>query len=140
MKSSLTRSHFLKEDSQNVWIKISKDWINWTTVIYKSKFQAHINKQYKTNVENMINHHQGLFMPLLIFSIISSLYFSQGTFETTCGEYPPFSCNNTASFNRDSFNKGFLFGVASGTYFISVFNTRHNCFPCNHKQTKATSI
>lgn len=64
----------------------------------------------------MIHHLQGLFMPLLIFSIISSLYFSQGTFETTCGEYPPFNCNNTASFNRDSFNKGFLFGVASSAY------------------------
>ncbi|KFK43731.1 hypothetical protein AALP_AA1G165100 [Arabis alpina] len=31
-------------------------------------------------------------------------------------DYPPFGCNNTASFNRDSFDKSFLFGVASSAY------------------------
>ncbi|KAF8080001.1 hypothetical protein N665_0982s0003 [Sinapis alba] len=89
--------------------------------------------------------HQGLFMPILIFCILSSLYFSHGTLETTCGEYPPFNCNNTASFNRDNFSKGFLFGVASSAYqalilFQSSIHDIIVSLATMHMQTKATCI
>ncbi|CAH2079116.1 unnamed protein product [Thlaspi arvense] len=61
---------------------------------------------------------QGLLLPLLLFIVTSSLHVSHSRSEIRCEEYPPFGCNNTTSFNRDSFNKGFLFGVASSAYQI----------------------
>ncbi|VVB01109.1 unnamed protein product [Arabis nemorensis] len=57
---------------------------------------------------------QSLLLLFLLFIVVSSLLLCKS--EITCEDYPPFSCNNIGSFNRDSFNKGFLFGVASSTY------------------------